>query len=70
MATDYELPLEPHIDGFTDKDVAIGLKFHFYRWVHSTAGANWISSGYLNLKIPLEDTCIPVENLDMFGIVK
>jgi hypothetical protein len=41
----------------------IGVKFHFLRWVLSTThqlDIFWISSEYLNLKIPVED--IALEN--------
>jgi hypothetical protein len=47
----------------------IGLKFHFSRWVLSTTTPNWISSGYLNQKIPLEDFLLElgISNGYVFG---
>jgi hypothetical protein len=51
---------------------SIGVKFHFFLWVLSTIATNWISSGYRNLKIPLEDFLLENSGyiMDMFWIVK
>jgi hypothetical protein len=47
----------------------IGVKFNFSRWVLSTTTTNWISSGYLNLKIPLEDILLENSLVSYVGSV-